>query len=131
MMLLKMVLLLLIITCALAEEQRTCYKCRVKNQCQEVFPTSVEKCRPDVHQCVKKTILSKVTGAMVTERYCGGRDFLNISAELVEDKCYTDDIHSRTTATICYCSTDYCNSGNVSSYSLALLLSVLPALLML
>lgn len=96
---------------ASAEEQRTCYKCKVKNQCQELDPTSVEKCRPDVTHCVKKTTVSKATGVSVTERYCGGRDFLDIGDNLIENKCYTDIMRSRTTATICYCSTDYCNSG--------------------
>ncbi|KAK7072564.1 hypothetical protein SK128_006032 [Halocaridina rubra] len=129
-MLPKIILLVFVVT-SLADEQRTCYKCQVKNQCTILDTSSVEKCLPDVRHCVKKIIVSKATGVSVTERYCGGRDFLDQGTELVENKCYTDVTHSRTEATVCYCNSNYCNGGNGFNLALLLLLCNLFAYIML
>ncbi|XP_071541980.1 uncharacterized protein [Panulirus ornatus] len=92
------------------EDQRVCYKCRAKDRCFSLDTSATEHCSPDVNYCVKKETFSRVTGAMVTERYCGGRDFLNSAKGLVEEKCYSDEQDGRrTSATICYCSHNYCN----------------------
>lgn len=120
-----------------ADEQRLCYKCRAKERCLGLDKSSLEKCNPDVKFCVKKQTFSRVTGAVVTERYCGGRDFLDFSKDLVDNKCYMD-IHQqdgrRTSATICYCSYNYCNKATPQSsylYPLGLCIVITASLVVL
>ncbi|XP_069191130.1 uncharacterized protein [Procambarus clarkii] len=112
-----------------ADEPRVCYKCRAKDRCLSLDKSSLDTCNPDVKFCVKKQTLSRVTGAVVTERYCGGQDFLDSGKDLVEEKCYADlyqENGRRTSATICYCSYNLCNSAPLPSCNSILLgLSVL------
>ncbi|XP_045112314.1 uncharacterized protein LOC123505206 isoform X2 [Portunus trituberculatus] len=98
---------------------RTCYHCRVREHCLDSTAMQLKRCAPSVNHCVKKVTHSRVTGVVVTERYCGGRDFLNSARDrgLVEDRCYVEEEEvvlvegrdRRTSSTVCFCSTNMCN----------------------
>ncbi|KAG0720757.1 hypothetical protein GWK47_047798 [Chionoecetes opilio] len=106
---------------------RNCYHCRVRERCFDTTALQLKRCAPTVDHCVKKLTVSRVTGVVVTERYCGGRDFLDTAKKrgLVEDRCYVEEEEvvvvegrdRRTASTVCFCSTDMCN-GQSTSHSL-------------
>lgn len=57
-------------------------------------------------------------GARVSEQYCGSPEVLEDSLQVLEDKCYSNDISwddRRTQTSFCYCSSNLCN---VSSHLL-------------
>ncbi|KAG7163671.1 uncharacterized protein LOC121872698 [Homarus americanus] len=117
-----------------AGDPRVCYKCRAKDHCLDLDTSAIETCSPDVKLCVKKETFSRVTGVVVTERYCSGRDILDSGKELVEEKCYpANEEGRRTSATVCYCSDNYCN-GTPPRHSLTigplLLCLLVPALML-
>ncbi|XP_037790318.1 uncharacterized protein LOC119585709 isoform X2 [Penaeus monodon] len=113
---------------------RMCFKCLGRDACLEPKYATVQICSPDVHRCVTKLTVSKVTGASVSEQYCGSPEVLEDSLQVLEDKCYSNDISwdsRRTQTTFCYCSYDLCNVSShlrAPSWSFLVALGVLAML---
>ncbi|XP_042883493.1 uncharacterized protein LOC122260324 isoform X2 [Penaeus japonicus] len=101
-----------------ADAVRMCFKCLGRDACLEPKFATVQVCSPDVRRCVTKLTVSRVTGARVSEQYCGSPEVLEDSLQVLEDKCYSNDISwddRRTQTSFCYCSSNLCN---VSSHLL-------------
>lgn len=114
-----------------ADNVRMCFKCLGRDACLEPKYATVQICSPDVRRCVTKLTVSRVTGASVSEQYCGSPEVLEDSLQVLEDKCYSNEISwdsRRTQTTFCYCSSDLCNaSSHLRAPSWSFLVSLVVA----